>query len=81
VQTQSQWDELLTERQGRVLKHIPQRVTSIPAHFHRGLALNSRNEGLKRFLDGFPKPGVCYMTWLKEMKHIPKGPDCVTLYL
>ena len=81
VQIQSQRDKLLTEWQGRVLKYIPQRVTSIPAHFHSGLTLNSRNKGLKRFLDGFPKPGVCYVIRLKEMKHIPKGPDCVTLYL
>lgn len=81
VQIQSQWDKLLTEWQGRVLKYIPQCVTSIPAHFHSGLALNSRNKGLKRFLNGFPKPGVRYVIWLKEMKHIPKGPDCITLYL
>lgn len=81
VQIQSQWDKLLTEWQGRVLKYIPQCVTSIPAHFHSGLTLNSRNKGLKRFLNGFPKPGVRYVIWLKEMKHIPKGPDCITLYL
>lgn len=81
MQIHSQWDKLLTEWQGRVLKDIPQRVTSIPAHFHSGLTLNSRNKGLKRCLDGFPKPGVCYVIRLKEMKDIPKGPDCITLHL
>lgn len=81
MQIQSQRDKLLTEWQGRVLKHIPQGVASIPAHFHSGLTLNSGDEGLERFLDGFPEPGVRYVIRLKEMKHIPKGPDCVALYL